>query len=165
MKLVGSLVVALVGCFAVPHPVFARWDGKEDNKNESTLEAMTDKELFSEAFDVCVRRAMIERQANDTPELVGPATTDASDYLGVIDQVAGTKNGGVVPLWMLELTAAHTVKKCQSAFRSFLAAESPHDPPQPRKATTPNVAKKPTAKRNGDRLEQLPPWLAPPHQD
>jgi hypothetical protein len=165
MKLVGSLAVALVGCFAAPHPVLARWDSKQDNKSESTLQALTDKGLFSEAFDVCVRRAMIEHQANDTPELVGPATTDATDYLGVIDQVAGKKNGGVAPSWMLDLTAAHTVKKCQSAFRSFLAAESPHEPQQPRKTTTPHVAKKAAAKRNGDRLEQLPPWLAPPHQD
>ena len=164
MKLVGSLAVALVGWLAVPHAVQARWDSKEDDKSAPALEAMTDKELFNEAFDVCVRRAMIERQANDAPELLGSATTDATEYLRLIDQVVGTRHGGA-PAWMLELTAAHTVKKCQSAFRTFLGGQAPHDRPQARKPTTPRAPKKTSAKHNGDPLEQLPPWLASPPQE
>ena len=103
----------------------AGWDSKEDDKSESTLEAMTDKDLFNEAFDVCVRRAMVERQGSDEPGLVTGVTEDASNYLGVIDQVVSKSNGGIAPSWMLELRAAHTVKKCQGAFRTFLVAQQP----------------------------------------
>ena len=161
MKRAASLAVVLIGCLLVPRAVQARWDSKEDNKSDAALEAMLDKELFNEAFDVCVRRAMIERQASDTPELGGGITADASDYLGVIYQVAGKSHGGVAPSWMLELTAAHTVKKCQGAFRTFLSTQQqPRQAREPKKAAT-RVIKKTVPPRRGDPLEQLPPWLAP----
>jgi hypothetical protein len=126
------------------------------------LAGMTDKELFNEAFDVCVRRAMVERQASDAPALVGNLSADASAYLGLIDQVLAKSRGGSAPSWMLELTAAHTVKKCQSAFRTFLAAEEPQEPAQKNPAQ--RVVKQAPASRHGDPLEQLPPWFAPDKQ-
>lgn len=166
MKRAAFLAVVLLGCLLVPRAVQARWDGKEDNKSDAALEALPDKELFNEAFDVCIRRAMIERQASDTPELGGGITADASDYLGVIYQVAGKSHGGVAPSWMLELTAAHTVKKCQGAFRTFLSTQQPQEPQEPRQAREPKkaaarVIKKTVSPRRGDPMEQLPPWLAP----
>ena len=164
MKPATSLIVALIGCLLAPDLIQARWDSQQDNKPLSTLESMTDKDLVNEAFDVCVRRAIIERQAIDAPDIVGAASADASDYLGLIYQVAGKNHGGVAPSWMLELTAAHTVKKCQSAFRTFLTTQSQHQAPEPRKETTPRVAKKTAQRRNADSLEQLPPWLVPPQK-
>jgi len=153
----------LIAWGLVPGTVQARWDGKEDNKSESALDAMTDKDLFNEAFDVCVRRAMVERQGSDEPGVVTGVTEDASNYLGVIYQVACKSNGGVAPAWMLELTAAHTVKKCQGAFRTFLVAHEPREAPVAKKAA-PRVAKKAATPRHGDSLEQLPPWFAPQQQ-
>jgi hypothetical protein len=157
------LAGVLIACALVPCTAQARWDSKEDDKSESTLEAMTDKELFNEAFDVCVRRAMVERQGSDEPGLVTGVTEDASSYLGVISQVASKSNAGVAPSWMLELTDAHTVKKCQGAFRSFLVAQQPREAPVAKKAA-PRVANKAATPRHGDPLEQLPPWFAPPQQ-
>jgi hypothetical protein len=161
-KLPGNLAGVLIACLLVPCAVQARWDSKEDDKSESTLEAMTDKDLFNEAFDVCVRRAMVEHAGSDEPGLVTGVTDDASNYLTVIDQVAGTRSGGEPPLWMLELAAAHTVKKCQGAFRTFLAAQEPEEAPTKRSA--PRVAKKAPAPRKNNSLEQLPPWFAPQPQ-
>lgn len=153
----------LIGCALVPGALQASWDSKEDDKSEATLEAMTDKDLFNEAFDVCVRRAMVERQGSDEPGLITGITEDASTYLGVIDLVASKRNAGVAPSWMLELTAAHTVKQCQGAFRTFLVAQEPPKAPAA-KRTAPRVASKATAPRHSDGLEQLPPWLAPQRQ-
>jgi hypothetical protein len=162
MKLHASIVVVLIGCALVPRSVQARWDSKADNKSPETLEAMTDKELFNEAFDVCVRRAMVERQASDSPGLVANVTTDASDYLDVISEVAGKRHGGRGP-GMPELTEAHTVKKCQAAFRTFLASQENEPQPRPTRKAGPRVAKKPNpAPHHGDPREQLPPWFAPP---
>lgn len=159
-KLQSSLAVVLIGCALIPRTAQARWNSKEDNKSEETLVAMTDKDLFNEAFDVCVRRAMVERQDTDTPGLVETVTTDAADYLSVIYQVAGKNHGGSAPSGMRELTEAHTVKKCQAAFRTFLASQEPHAP-HPTKRAVPHVAKKTPPTHHGDPLEQLPPWLAP----
>ena len=151
----------LIAFGLVPGTVHARWNSKEDNKSESTLEAMADQELFNEAFDVCVRRAMIERQASDEPGLVTGINEDASSYLGVISLVASKRNDGFAPSWMLELTDAHTVKKCQAAFRAFLVAQQPRQARAARKAT-PHAANKAATPRHGSSLEQLPPWFAPP---
>ena len=161
-KLARSLAVTIIGTLLLPRVLLARWDSKDDNKPESTLEAMTDKDLVNEAFDVCLRRAMVERQENDAPEIMTGITTDASDYLGVIDQVAGKTHGGIAPSWMLELTAAHTVKKCQAAFRTYLATQESVQPSEEKKVAR-RVAKKTVPAHRGDPLEQLPPWLAPPH--
>jgi len=160
-KLISSLAVVLVGTLVLPRVLQARWDSKEDNKPAAALELMTDKELFNEAFDVCVRRAMVEGQGSDAPDFISATTADASDYLGVIYQVAGKNHDGIAPSWMLELTAAHTVKKCQGAFRTFLALEEPVEPTPVKKAVR-RVAKKNPPPRRSDPLEQLPPWLAPP---
>ena len=162
-KLLTILAGVLIAYALVPCTVEARWDSKEDDKSESTLEAMTEKELFNEAFDVCVRRAMVERQGSDEPGLVAGVTEDASTYLGVIDQVASKSSGGATPTWMRELSAAHTVKECQSAFRTFLVAREPRKAPAAKKAA-PSAANKPTPPRHGNSLEQLPPWFAPPQQ-
>ena len=159
-KLQSSLAVVLIGCALIPRSAQARWNSKEDNKSDETLATMTDKELFNEAFDVCVRRAMVERQDNDTPGLVETVTTDAADYLGVIYQVAGKNHGGNALSGMRELTEAHTVKKCQAAFRTFLASQETQAP-HPTKKAVPRVARKTTPTRHGDPREQLPPWLAP----
>ena len=159
-KLLGSVTIVFIGMLVLPRGLQARWEGKEDSKPEAVLESMSEKELFDEAFDVCVRRAMMEHQGNDASDL-GSGSTDASDYLGVIYQVAGKKHDGIAPSWMLELTAAHTVKKCQNAFRSFLAMEEPVAP-TPAKKTVRRLAKKTApSPRHTDSLEQLPPWLAP----
>ena len=162
-KLPTLLAGVLIACGLVPCTAQARWDSKEDDKSESALEAMPHKDLFNEAFDVCVRRAMVEHQGSDEPGLVTGVTEDASAYLEVIHRVAGKDNGGVAPSWMLELAAAHTVKKCQGAFRTFLAAQESQEAPAAKKAT-PRVAKKAAAPRHGNSLEQLPPWFAPPQQ-
>jgi len=159
MKL--SLAVILIGCALAPCSVQARWDGRADNKSEEALEAMTDKDLFNEAFDVCVRRAMVERQASDSPGLVANVTTDASDYLKVISQIADNRHEGHAA-GMPELTEAHTVKKCQAAFQTFLASQEKKQQPRSAKKTAPRVAKKANpAPYRGDPREQLPPWLAP----
>jgi hypothetical protein len=150
----------------LPPALQARWDSKEDNQPAAALEGMTDKALFNEAFDVCVRRAMIERQESDASDLVSGTVADASDYLGVLYQVAGKNHDGIAPSWMLELTAAHTVKKCQGAFQTFLAMEEPEEPvePTPAKKRVRRVAKKTAPTRRYDPLEQLPPWLVPPQR-
>ena len=160
-KLPAVLVGVLIAYVLVPCAVQARWESKEDDKSESTLEAMTQQDLFNEAFDVCIRRAMVERQGSDEPGLVTGVTEDASNYLGVISQVAGKENGEVTPSWMLELAAAHTVKKCQGAFRTFLIAQQPRQTPAAKKAV-PRVASKAATSRHANSLEQLPPWFAPP---
>ena len=163
MKRLRVFAVVLVGCLLVPAVVRARWDSKEDNKSTEALEALTDADLFNEAFDVCVRRAMIEHQASDAPGLVDGVTADASAYLAVIYQVASDKHGGEAPAGMSDLTTAHSVKKCQAAFRTFLASREPHQPHAAKKApTSPHVAPKTVPPHRGDPLEQLPPWLAPP---
>lgn len=162
-KLPALLVGVLIACGLVPGAVQAGWDSKEDDKSESTLEALTEKDLFNEAFDVCVRRAMVERQGSDEPGLVTGVTQDAFNYLEVIDQVAGKDKGGVTPSWMLELTDAHTVKRCQDAFRTFLAAQEPQDAPVAKKAA-PRETKNTAEPRHSDPLERLPPWFAPQPQ-
>ncbi len=157
-----SLSMVLIGTLVFPGALQARWDSKEDNKPEAVLEGMTDKELFNEAFDVCLRRAMIEGQGSDAPDPTG-GNTEASDYLGLLYQIAGKKHDGIAPSWMLELTAAHTVKKCQTAYQTFLALEEPAEP-TPRRKTGRRMARKAVpAPRHVDPLEQLPPWLAPQH--
>jgi hypothetical protein len=158
-KLLASLTMVLIGALVLPRVLHARWDGKEDNKPEGVLEGMTDKELFSEAFDVCLRRAMIESRGSDASDLIS-GNSDASDYLGLIYEVAGKKHDGIAPSWMLELTAAHTVKKCQGIYRTFLTVEEPEEP-KPAKKTVRRVAKRGAPARRIDPLEQLPPWLAP----
>ena len=140
-KLFCPLTVLLVGSLAFPRTLQAGWDSKDDNKPVAALEGMTDKELFNEGFDVCIRRASIEPQGSEAPDFASATTADASDYLGVIYQVTGKKHDGIAPSWMLELSAAYTVKKCQGAFRTFLALEEPVEP-TPVKKTVRRVAKK-----------------------
>jgi hypothetical protein len=152
--------MVFLGMLVLPGALQARWESKEDNKPAAVLEAMTDKELFNEGFEVCLRRAMVERQGSDASDPISGNSGDASNYLGVIYQVAGKNHEGIAPSWMLELSAAHTVKKCQGAYRTFLALEEPVEP-----APTPQAvqrgAKRSAPARRSDPLEQLPPWLAP----
>jgi hypothetical protein len=152
----------VVGGALVPCSVQARWNSKADSKSEEMLESMTDKELFNEAFDVCVRRAMVERQASDSPGVVANVTADAADYLALIARVAAPRPGDAGPS-MAQLREAHTVKDCQAAFRTFLASyEEPQQPHSTKKPVTRVPKKSNPAAHHGDPREQLPPWFAPP---
>src|SRR5204862_529897 len=50
----------LFSILAVPTPLQARWESAQDNKPPVELAGMTNEQLFNEAFDVCVRRALLD---------------------------------------------------------------------------------------------------------
>lgn len=153
LSLTGLLLVVLL----VPRPMHARWESPQDSKSASQLEGMSTDALFNEAFDVCVARALGEGPANDAGEPANPSPPGAGDYLGAIGQVAAEKNGGTNPPWMSELAAAHTVQRCQQAFRTFLAVKVT----PAASAATARAQKKPTPKpaKRPRPSSQLPPWL------
>lgn len=153
MKPCGVLAVLLTLLPAIP--AAGRWEGAQDNKPVSDLEQLTTDQLFNEAFDVCVRRALVESTG-------APAATaaEASDYLNTIYPFAREKNGGTNPLWMTELFTAHTTKECQRAFRGFVS-DPEKSPAVARKRLKPRTKTAISSPRRSQWTEELPPWLAP----
>ena len=163
LLLVGLLLLIL----GDPLPLQAHWENANDNKSPIELAAMTNEQLFNEAFDVCVRRALLEslpNPAEDTPH----AVAECNDYLNTMYPFVRERNGGKAPPWMRALLKAHTTKECQSAFRGFLGASDkvaaggkgkrmkaarPHAAAPKRKATP--------APPHSQWHDQLPPWIAP----
>jgi len=117
-------LLCALAALLVPRASHAGWSGKQDDRPRSDLEALTDKELFNEAFDVCVQRAFLEKPSADASEPYRAAVADASTYLAAISGVLVERRGGKAPAWMTELADAHKVKECQNAFRTFLAADT-----------------------------------------
>jgi len=153
------IAVAVVSLVAVlplrPAVLHARWLSPQDSRSTAELAALAMNDLFNEAFDVCVRRAMLEKDAGRGEARIDAAITEASRYLDAIAAIVTERQGGQTPGWMTEMAAAHTAKTCQQAFRRFLARAPAAATPARRKAT---------AARRRDPQEQLPPWLAPPAQ-
>ena len=160
------LTVLLVAARAVD----ARWQGPQDSKSFSDLRSMAPDELFNESFDVCIRRAMLEKSAASDPESEAEVTA-ASEYLELLDVATAAQHGGAAPAWMAQLAAAHSVKDCQRAFHTYLQSAAPApaatQPARPQ-AAGPDAAAparpvaKPARPRVGGATEELPPWLAPP---
>ena len=169
LPLVGALIILLLTAV----PIQARWESAGDNKSSTELAAMTNEQLFDEAFDVCVRRALLE--SLPSADQARAALAECNDYLDTIYPFVRERNGGNVPAWMSALVTAHSTKECQAAFRAFLsksekpavenegeadagqgdaaeAARSQH-PKKPSNATPPPPRSHWT--------EQLPPWIAP----
>ncbi len=155
-----------------PLPTHARWESTHDNKSSSELAVMTDEQLFNEAFDVCVRRALLESFPNADESRAGLA--ECNDYLNTIYPFVRERNGGRVPAWMSALVTAHTTKGCQAAFHTFLSkTEKPATAAEEGTADDSGGADdgapprpQPTPKAHHPRShwsEQLPPWLAPAH--
>jgi hypothetical protein len=143
-----AFTAVLLGALLSPSPLFARWEGTDNNKSVSELEAMSTDELFQEGFDVCTRRALLEGPVNESGEPTNPPPPGVSEYLDTIQQAASEKNGGTVPPWMDQLIHAHTSKQCQRAFRTYLEAKAPKEAP-------------PLKRKRHPIGTQLPPWLAP----
>lgn len=159
--MIGLLIATLV----TPLPLQARWENARDNKSPIELAAMTNEQLFNEAFDVCVRRALLEAPGSPTDE-ARPAVTECDDYLNTVYPFVRERNGGKVPPWMSELVTAHTTKECQRAFRTFLSAtERPGDDKNEAVEAAPQQPhakrKTPGQQPRSHWTEQLPPWLAP----
>ncbi len=159
------LIVLLVGARAVD----ARWQGPQDNKSFSELRAMATDELFNESFDVCIRRATLEKSAANDPESSAEVTV-ASEYMELLEVASAAQHGGAAPAWMTELVAAHSVKECQRAFHTYLQGTAPPAAATPaarRLTTRPDAAAppRPVVKtprpRIGGATDELPPWLAP----
>lgn len=100
----------------------ARWVGPQDNKARPLLETMGAKELFEEAFDVCVRRAQLAALTPGPEE--GAVLLAAEEYLATIEDVVREAHGGRLPQWMRSLSFARTTRDCQAVFRSFLGGET-----------------------------------------
>jgi len=169
LHLVGALIILLLTAV----PIQARWESARDNKSSAELAAMTNEQLFDEAFDVCVRRALLE--SLPSADQARSSLAECNDYLNTIYPFVRERNGGSVPAWMSALVTAHNTKECQAAFRMFLtktekpAAEGqrevvdgqggaaevarPHRP-----TPTPKAA---PAQPRSHWTEQLPPWIAP----
>lgn len=143
------LVSGLMTCLT-PFAAHARWSSREDNKPRADLEAMTDRQLFNEAFDVCIQRAFLEKPSESPSATAEEAIADASAYLATITGVVAHRHDGQVPPWMAKLSAAHKVKQCQGGYHAFLEARAPSGP-----------RRKPTSHPHPLR-DELPPWLAPP---
>jgi hypothetical protein len=166
MRTLYLIVVPIIPLLA-PLPVHARWQSARDNQSATALAAMSNEQLFDEAFDVCVRRALLESLPSATDE-TRRALSECSDYLNTLSPFVREHNGGTVPPWMTELGSAHTTKECQDAFRMFL---SKTDKPaavgqrkRPAAARAPQPAAMPKATPAPPRSpwsEQLPPWIAP----
>jgi len=157
---VSLLILALL----IPRPLQARWESAHDNKSSIALAGMTNEQLFNEAFDVCVRRALLESLPNAADE-ARPALAECNDYLNTVYPFVRERNGGKVPPWMSELVTAHSTKECQRAFRTFLgsterpAPEGKGDGGEVAQQPRPKKHKAPTPQPEWN--EQLPPWLAP----
>jgi len=147
MRLVA--VATLVAAAAlVPRTVQARWESARDSKPPAVLVGMTTDELFNEALDVCVQRALEQGPLNQDGEPTNPPPAGANEYLADIAHVVAAKHGGTVPIWMKQLLEAPSAKRCQEGLRTYAAGTE-----KPKKHKTP----KPRQARHLD----LPPWLAP----
>jgi hypothetical protein len=141
----------LMAMLLVPVRLLARWESPDDNKPVAVLEGMNNEQLFNEALDVCVGRALIERPTQAAEPATATEPSAASLYLQTIAGVAADRNGGTVPPWIDILLSAHTGKECQHGLHSFLGggtAEATHASHR--------------RSRSRARSHQLPPWLAPP---
>jgi hypothetical protein len=161
-----SLASVLLLSLVNPMPVHARWENAQDNKSAIELAAMTNEQLFNEAFDVCVRRALLESSpsaADDTQH----AVAECNAYLDTLYPFVRERNGGKAPSWMSALVKAHATTECQTAFRTFLAQSDKPDADGKvkgaaarRHAAAPKH--KPTpAQARSQWNDQLPPWIAP----
>ena len=167
MRCTALLVILLL---VAARAVDARWQGPQDSKSFSELRSMAPDELFNESFDVCIRRAMLEKSGATDPESSAEVTV-ASEYLEVLEVAAAAQHGGAAPAWMAQLTAAHSVKDCQRAFHTYLQGTAPAaagTPAARRQVARPEapVAVRPAVKTPRPHVsgatEELPPWLAPP---
>jgi hypothetical protein len=162
-----AFVAVLMTTPLIPMPLQARWECAHDNKSPAELAEETNEQLFNEAFDVCVRRALLESLPNpaDAPP---EAFAECNNYLDALSPAVRARNGGRMPPWMDQLMTAHTTKECQRAFRTYLgetekpavvkmrrSAARAH---RPRPTAMPKAT--PAPPRSGW-SEQLPPWLAP----
>ncbi len=175
-------LIPLLLLFLHSLPAQARWEGARDNKSSTQLAAMTNQQLFDEAFDVCVRRALLESLPEDSG--AQHSLTECNEYFSVLTPFVRERNAGKIPPWMNALETAHTTKECQGAFHGFVSkAEKPATaaptPEEAHKAAaeSPPVADadaaeaprahrvrplKPTpAQPRSHWTEQLPPWVAP----
>ena len=141
-------MLLLVGLLAAP-PAWARWEGVQDDKRAAELNAMSESDLASEAFDVCIQRALTDKFFNGSEVASAPVAVQATDYLNTLAAAARRQNGGEQPPWMSQLLNAKTAKQCQRGFRSFAQITS-----------NGKTVKPPTTPRPHHH-SQLPPWLAP----
>ena len=144
------LLFVLVAMFLVPVRSLARWESPADNRPVAVLEGMNSEQLLSEALDVCVGRALIERPPPAADPATAPAPSAAALYLQTIAGVAAHRNGGTVPPWIDILLSARTGKECQRGLHSFLGGGTAE-------ATDASIRRS----RPRARVHQLPPWLAP----
>ncbi len=123
----------------------ARWESERDNKTPAELARLSDRELFQEAFDVCVRRAGLLAGGRETPG-VDRSLAAADDYLAVIEAAARARLG-VVPAWLRELSFARNSKECQAVFRAFVSGETAPET-QPAEGTPAKGSPKATSPRS-----------------
>ena len=86
-------------------PLVGAWEGKSDNKAVEDLARMNDKELCTEAVDVCLHSAQPD---------AGMAM-EGLDYLAVIRQAAQRKYGKAIPSWLEDVATAiakHEPQQC-----------------------------------------------------
>jgi len=136
-------------------PAMGRWESAQDSKSTSGLEELSLDQVFNEAFDVCVRRALLEN--SDAP---GVTVAEASEYLNAIYPIVREKNGGAVPTWMAELFNAHTTKECQHAFHGYVS-DVEKSPPIAKRNPTRHAKAATSGPRRSHWTEELPPWFAP----
>ncbi len=127
-------IAALVVVFWGEGAALGRWESERDNKSEVELGQLDERKLFEEAFDVCVRRAVLAKGPR------GGATeatlAAAEEYLLRIEATVRQKTG-TVPGWLRDLSFARSTKDCQNVFRAFLSGETaPETKPAP---ATPGV--------------------------
>ncbi len=166
-------IAALLVVFWGAGAALGRWESERDNKSEAELAQLDERKLFEEAFDVCVRRAVLAKgpRGGATEATVAAA----EEYLLRIEATVRQKTG-TVPGWLRDLSFARSTKDCQNVFRAFLSGETaPETKPAPvtpgvsetmptgiPRATprpTPASAQKPVPKKmpNGPRWQGVPP--------
>jgi hypothetical protein len=156
MRLAGVVLLAVASAL-VPLVSQAHWETAQDCKSISQLEALTLDELFNEALDVCVQRALVQGPLDESGEPTNAPPPGASAYLNSIADVVATKSGGTAPAWMKQLLAAPSTKLCQEGFRTYLAGDE-----RPKKRATPKARRERRRERRHERRLDLPPWFAPP---
>jgi hypothetical protein len=144
------LLLLLGGGLVLPVRALARWESPADNQPVAALVGMSNEQLFNEALNVCVARALLEGRTSAADPSAAPMLSAASLYLESIARVAADKNGGTVPPWIDTLLSARTGKECQRGLHSFLGG-----------GATSGTAAAHVRSRPRSRLHQLPPWLAP----
>jgi hypothetical protein len=161
--LVGLLIVPLL----VPRSIQARWESARDNQSPAALAAMSNQELFNEAFDVCVRRALLESFPSATDE-TRQAIAECNDYLTTLVPVVRERNDGTIPPWMNQIVGARTTAECQDAFETFLhGTEKPTAVSRRKRATaarTPRATAMPKATPVPPRATAMPKATPVPPQ-